>query len=400
MKKLLIITDNPYKLGGLERVTIDFANMMSKTYQVSIVCTDKKVDVDYSLYNLSKDVETIIDKSIQKEFSPNVLIRGLRFINKRYLGISNIGFLKRIYVNYCSYSNLINTINTNKYDVVVAMQLKLSIVLGYISDSVRSKTIGWQHNTYDAYFNMKKKYYWNQHQLASEYLKKLTRCIVLSDEDARLYKKNLNVEAKRIYNPITIGYKEFVTKPEVGTKRILWVGRITKVQKGIDYLIDIAETLKKIYVDFNLTIVGDGEDFLYLKQEISRRGLIENVVCVGRTNEVEKFYRESSVLISTSRWEGFGLTIVEAMAFGLPVIAFDNSGPDEIINSNDVGIIIPKYDIALFANRVNELLHDDKQLARMSVAAWTRAQDFTPNVISEYWKEEIDGKDFVSNNNC
>lgn len=400
MKKIAIIEYNPFGLGGIGRVLNEFANMMTDYYTVDIICLDRNVVVDRNKYGLKEKVNIITDKRVMEEFVPGVVNKGLRYINRKFLGIKNLRFLEYLYTDYSDFSNLIALCNQGNYTAIIGMQLRVSIILGKIADKLNCRTIGWQHNTYDAYFNMKGMYYWNQHQLASKYLGKLNGCIVLTDEDARLFNENLNVKARRIYNPNTIGNKQFIKKIQHGIKPILWVGRITIEQKGVDYLLDIAEKLRENCTNYQLTIVGDGPDFQYLKQEITNRKLLENVHCVGQTSNVEKYYEESSILISTSRWEGFGLTIVEAMAFGLPVIAFENSGPREIINSKDVGIIIPKYDTEKFAHKINELLQDEEQLMGMSYAAWRRSQDFNPDVISRDWKEEIDGKHSIGNSNC
>lgn len=392
MKKIAIIEYNPFGLGGIGRVLNEFANMMANYYTVDIICLDKNVVIDRNKYGLKDEVNVIIDRNVMDEFVPRIHIKGLRYVNKHFFGVKNLKFLEYLYTDYSDFSNLIALCNQGNYTAIIGMQLRVSIILGKIADKLAGKTIGWQHNTYGAYFNMKGMYYWNQHQLASKYLEKLNTCIVLTNEDVRLFNEKLNVKAKRIYNPNTIGNKQFVEKKEIGNKTILWVGRIAKEQKGVDYLLDIAEELKKIYVDFKLIIVGGGADFQYLKQEVDDRSLSKNICCIGQTNNVEKYYKKSNILISTSRWEGFGLNIVEAMAFGLPVVAFDNSGPREIINSNNVGIIIPKYDITKFAHEIKELLQDEKQLIKMSYAAWLRSRDFIPEVIEKDWKEEIDGK--------
>ena len=105
------------------------------------------------------------------------------------------------------------------------------------------------------------------------------------------------------------------------------------------------------------------------------------------TSNIIKHYINASIFISTSRWEGFGLVITEAMECGLPVVAFNNSGPQEIIESMKNGILIEKYDIE---NMIENLIYlIDNKTVRCSIAknAIERAQDFNMKNIMRKWIE-------------
>lgn len=391
MNRIAIIASNPFNIGGVGRVLNEFANMMSNHYRVDILCLDTETVVDRKKYGLKDEVNIIIDKNVSSELVPGLAIRGLRYINRKFVGNKNLNFLEYIYTDYSDFPNLISFCNSNDYVAVIGMQLRISVILGKISEHLQCKTIGWQHNTYDAYFNLKGNYYWNQHLLAEKYLNKLDRCVVLSDADAQLFDENLGVKAKRIYNPNSLGKATYQVNKLKKEKIILWVGRIAKIQKGLDYLIEIAGKLKEINDSFKLIVVGGGSDLSWLESEISLHGLSDNVKCVGATDNVEEYYSSSYMLLSTSRWEGFGLNVVEAMSFGLPIVAFDNSGPKEIFQAYNAGFVIPKYDTEKFAHSINRLLQDEEMWKKMSKSAWERSRDFTPQKIEKEWVEEIDG---------
>ncbi len=387
MKKMLIVTNNPYKLGGLERVTIDFANMMETGYKVDILCVDKNISVDYSLYGLSSQVDTIIDRNVQKDFSPNIFIKGVRFLNKKLLGITSISFLESIYTKCCNYNSLIKIINDGSYDLVVALQMKLSIILGSISSELKCKTIGWQHNSYEAYFNTRHNYYWNQHKLASKYLNLLNNCIVLTQEDAKNYKKYLGVEATCIYDPVRIGGSSRINSDN---PYILWVGRLEWQQKGLEHLLRIGELLKKKQSNIRILVVGNGKDSHLLKKEIERRHLQSNVILEGYSKNVVEYYKKASVLISTSNWEGFGLTLVEGMSYGVPIVAFDNTGPREIIAESLSGYLIRKNDFERFAHYTYKLFTNSGENKVMSQNAVKRSKDFSYASIRNKWIEIIE----------
>ena len=87
-------------------------------------------------------------------------------------------------------------------------------------------------------------------------------------------------------------------------------------------LLDIAEELfhHRGYGDWKLRIIGNGSGYKDTEEDIRRHGLEDQVELLGEREEVIPFYREASVFVSTSRWEGFGLVITEAMECGLPVV--------------------------------------------------------------------------------
>ena len=99
----------------------------------------------------------------------------------------------------------------------------------------------------------------------------------------------------------------------------------------LDYLIDVIKKISEEVPKLRVTIIGDGPSHNWLKAEIERTGLGEKVNLLGTTDNVYQFYGRASVMVQTSRWEGFGMTILEAMSCGIPVVAFHNYGPDEII---------------------------------------------------------------------
>ena len=254
-----------------------------------------------------------------------------------------------------------------------------------IADEINSKTIGWMHNSFDAYFETKNKYYWGQKNIFKNNLKKLDKCIVLTKEDRRLYKEEFGVEVDYIYNPLSFTTE---SKSNCLNKNILFVGRLIKEQKGLDYLMEIFKDVSVNNLGWNLIIVGDGQDKDYLENYIEKYNLSERVKIFAHTNKIIEFYLNASIFISTSRWEGFGLVVTEAMECGLPVIAFNNSGPREIINkSNHNGIIIEKYDLEAFKEALKDLIDSYELRKKISKNSITRANDFNKENIIKKWRE-------------
>lgn len=120
---------------------------------------------------------------------------------------------------------------------------------------------------------------------------------------------------------------------------ILAVGRLT-YQKGFDRLI-LAYSQLAANERLPLKIVGSGEQQTSLEEQISNLGLINDVEIIPFQKDITKYYELAKVFVLSSRWEGFGNVIVEALSCGTPVVAFDiPSGPAEILADNEYSILV------------------------------------------------------------
>lgn len=395
---IAFLTEDIFGIGGVQRVVSTLANAMAPGNNVSIICINKSIKVDRNIYQLDERVIVKNPKELQQINRGQYFKKGLRYINKKYFGFKNVGVLNYIYITKLDKDILSDFLNRNQFDIVVAAQLKLSMLLGSVADKVTTKCYGWQHNTFEAYFNTPHKYYWNQQALAKKYLARLEGCVVLSKADEEQYAKEIGLQTRCIYNPVHIvgGYEDATNKKQVseqqigakktneqGIKRILFVGRLVKEQKGLDYLVEIIK--RCLAYNYRFEIVGDGADRPYLEAEIHQSGLERKVRFCGSTKNIQDYYNNADLLVSTSRWEGFGLTLVEAMQFGIPCVAFDNSGPREILGDSGAGIIVSKYDIVSFVESIHMILEDDEKYDQFSIAARRRYQDFNPDIIAVEW---------------
>ena len=143
---------------------------------------------------------------------------------------------------------------------------------------------------------------------------------------------------------------------------IVYAGQIIR-GKGVDVLL---ESLAQVRAPFNCFIFGDGEQRRFCEELSHRLGLADRVFFKGfvSPDEIAIFYRKCSVVAVSSVWpEPFGAVGLEAMRFGLPVVAFDAGGIREWLSDGQNGFLVPWMDRAAYAERVEELL-GDKALAR------------------------------------
>jgi glycosyltransferase involved in cell wall biosynthesis len=145
---------------------------------------------------------------------------------------------------------------------------------------------------------------------------------------------------------------------------IVYAGQIIR-GKGVDVLL---ESLAQVRVPFTCFIFGDGDHREYCERLSRELGLANRVFFKGHVSpdEIAGFYRECSVVAVSSVWpEPFGAVGLEAMRFGLPVVAFDAGGIREWLTDRHNGFLVPWMDRAAFAARVEELLNDKAQARQM-----------------------------------
>lgn len=389
--KICFITYDIFELGGIQRVVSVIANELSKKHQIDILCTNSSSKENRYMYNLDNNINVDINGNlINKNINSKIVCKLLKELNKK-TGIINqeryINLLTRIYYPKEIQDKFIKYLNERKYDIVIGVTPEYSLLLGVISNKIKMKTIGWQHNSFDAYIRSKDAYFFNQDCLFKQYMNKLNCNIVLTNSDKEKYHDELNIESKVIYNPLSFKSKQ---KSRCLDKNIVFVGRLVERQKGIDLLIESFKKINDVDKDCKLKIVGDGPDKKKLVKMIADYGLEKNIEIVPSTNNIIKQYLDASIFVSTSRWEGFGLVITEAMECGLPVIAFDNSGPREIITENGKnGILVSDYNVNKLAEEILNLLKDDYRRQEISKNSIIRAKDFDIKNISCQWNEVI-----------
>ncbi len=373
-------------MGGVQRVVSNVANALSIENEVTVICIGEIDKIDRTIYNLKDSIE-IISQPIFNEGKLYKVIRKLILkIHQNTKLLDNKlfqNFLEDIYIPNITKDSLAKVLSEGDYDVVIGVEGFCSYLLGSIAELIDVKTIGWQHNSFDAYFNTPGKYYWKRDFIFKKHLPKLANVIVLTQEDKLKFNSHFNITTIKIFNPLSF---DLSVGNDLLSKNILFVGRLEEKQKGLDLLIKSFYLVNQNRPDWNLVIVGDGPDKKKLSDDITKYNLWGNVIIHPFTNRIQDFYVDASIFISTSRWEGFGLVITEAMTCGLPIVAFENSGPTEILDNGEYGILVPKYDVNKFAQAIIQLIENPNELRYYSQKSLERSKDFSLSEIIKQWE--------------
>jgi glycosyltransferase involved in cell wall biosynthesis len=173
--------------------------------------------------------------------------------------------------------------------------------------------------------------------------------------------------------------------PRPGAGRLVAVGRLVH-QKGFDLLLPAFAKLAPDHPEWTLTIWGEGEQRAALEALGARLGLAERVQLPGVTEQPGQWVEEADVFVLSSRYESFGNVITEAMAAGLPVIAFDCPwGPGDIIRDGEDGLLVSPEDVDALAAAMRRLIVDADLRRRLGEKAATNVQRFARAAIIAQW---------------
>lgn len=146
-------------------------------------------------------------------------------------------------------------------------------------------------------------------------------------------------------------------------------------EKGVDGVLRVARELAKLNVDFELWLVGDGDQASELKAQARADGLAERVRFLGFRDDVPALLRQADIFVSASHGEGMPLTLLEAMAAGLPGVVSDVVGNRDVVEDGDTGFLFPLDQPAVAAQAIARLAADQALFAHCSRTAHARARE-------------------------
>lgn len=349
MKNITFFIQNFSRSAGSERVTSIIANALSNKYNITIlsICGDNS-----SFYKINKNIKliTLIDKN--------------EINNKKYF-FKVLQALKKYY-------------SKNKVDLVIDVFASLSIYTLLLKKKYKYKSITWEHFNFNANVGLNKL----GRRMSA---KKAEYIVTLTEKDKMYYLEALpKMKSKitSIYNPTP--YKDVEVDNGLRENIVLSVGRLT-YQKGFDILLKTWSNIEKSMNDWKLLIVGSGEEYDNLIQIIKEYGL-KNVEFIAATNKIDEIYKKAKIYVSTARFEGLPMTMIEAQSFGLPIISFDyDTGPSDIVKSGEDGYLIENGNTEELNKALIGLMDNEKQITVFSDKAKISSKRFENSEIEKKW---------------
>ena len=368
--RIVYCTPALYFAGGMERVLTMKANYFAEHfgYDVTIILTDGKEKPIF--YPLSDKVKVInLNIGFEELWACSFLKKIFFYLKKQHL-----------------YKKLLNReLMRIRPDITVSMLRREINFINDIQDG--SKKIGEIHinranfrnfEGNNALKNLFSKFWMNS--LLSK-LQRLDRFVVLTEKDKEAWVELKNVCV--IPNPLSFTSTRRSTLSE---KRIIAVGRYCH-EKGYDLLLKAWVIVQNRTTDWRLEIFGEGDRTQY--EEMVDTLNLDRHRCVlnGRSSRIQDEFLNSSLSVCSSKFEGFGLVITEAMACGLPVVSFDCPwGPRAIISDGEDGMLVENGNVDKLAEALIMMIQHPEQRKSMADKAIENVQRFSIDQIAGQWK--------------
>lgn len=374
--KIVYCTPALYMAGGVERVLTLKANYFAENfgYDITIILTEGKGKPLF--YPLSAKVKVInLDIGFEDLWTCSFIKKVFVYLKKQHL------FKKRLK------QELIRI----RPDITVSLLRREINFITSIKDG--SKKIGELHINRAHYRNFEGKEanvlknlfskFWMNSLLAK--LRKLDRLVVLTEKDREAWVELNNVIV--IPNPLSISPEE---KSDLSKKRVIAIGRYCH-EKGYDHLLQAWTIVQKRCPEWHLVIFGDGDQTFYKSMIDDLHIDSQRCILNGRTTDVISEFVNSSIAVCSSRFEGFGMVVAEAMACGIPVVSFDCPwGPRAIISDGEDGILVENGNVEKLAEALVLMIQHPEQRIAMAGKAIENVQRFRIDQIAERWKSLFD----------
>lgn len=173
----------------------------------------------------------------------------------------------------------------------------------------------------------------------------------------------------------------------LNTKRVIAVGRHAH-SKGYDLLLEIWSEIAFDFPDWELYIFGKKNPALGLEDMAAGMGLSKSVHFKDPVSNIKEEYQKSSIFVLSSRYEGFGMVLIEAMGQGIPCVSFDCPyGPGDIINNGEDGFLIPLGDRQAFRESLKVLMTQEGVRKEMGKLAFEHVDGYLPDAIVPQWHQ-------------
>lgn len=322
--------------GGIESMVLNYYKRLDKNkLHFDFICNSDKYEIAYA--DQFEKMGSKIYYTVKRGSHP---MKYYRQLNRLFSKISSI--YDCIWFNTSDLANIIYLKLAKKYHI--------------------KKIIVHSHNSHLIVRGLKGTVYLNLHKIHKKNIKKYATDYWACSKEASNWMFPSNIKSQIIENAIDLKKTSFSSKKreEIKNKYALRntfvignVGRLN-FQKNQEFLIRIASELKKKKINYKVVIVGQGEEKENLEGQIKKMHLSSHVMLVGQQSDMQAWYSAFDLFLFPSRFEGLSVSLLEAQANGVPILASDKVSPKEIKINNNIGFMSLSKSSKYWANEIVE----------------------------------------------
>jgi len=360
LKTIIVYINSMNAAGGIERVISNLLQNWAVKYNIILLVKDEPYT---SFYPIPENVK---QESLNEVLKLNMNNRLQRIIAVLFNTIRTHSKLKH-YLKLTPYDYIYTTTPMNSLEVLLAgAKSKERLVISEHASA----------------FAVNKVY-----RMVKRLVYPKAKCISVPNlMDCKLYE---SWGCKTYYIPHLFTFHN-EWRNDLDSKIALNIGRLT-ADKQQSLLIRMWAAVRERY-DWKLWIVGSGEEKIHLEQEIKKYKLEDDILLLDHRKDIDKIYKQASLFLFSSKMEGFGMVLLEAMSFGIPCISFDcPSGPRDIVKNGYNGFLIEPGDEKQFVRYIQKYF-DMNEISRdqMGKNAFDTVQRWDNNKILECWYSIFD----------
>lgn len=376
--KLLYCIPSLYNPGGMERVLTQKVNYLAATgrYSITIVTVEQGDRPVY--FPLDPSIQWVdLNVDFKSHFGRNLPVKIWKHYRKMNL------YKKKLAIY----------LQLHPVDICLSMGGKELSFLPSLHDGslkvaemhfVRDYKMRFQALSHSG--NMSKRIGAYLSWRLDEDIRRFNHLVVLSKAEALAWQP-VSMPITQIYNPVNPVEGIDTDKMQ---KKIIAVGRL-EPEKGFHHLIEAWQRVAVKHPDWTLHIWGNGSVRTELEKQIGERGLEKQVLLKGTTSDITHEYLTSYANVASSLYEGFPMSLLEAMACRLPLVSFDcPSGPGELVREGENGFLVPVGDTEALAERLCRLIESPGQREEMAAASLRYSEMYHTEVIMQQWMNLFD----------
>ncbi|WP_248966252.1 glycosyltransferase family 4 protein [Sphaerisporangium perillae] len=370
--KISFLIHNVYGIGGTIRTTLNLAAALADTHEVEIASVLRHREQPRFAIDPRVRVVPLVDIRPDGRDAANPLLhqpaRVFPSAEGRYRQYSRLTDQRaEEYLHECG------------ADVVIGTRPGINVYLARFG-SPGAVRIAQEHLTHDTHRERLRA------ELARHY-RVLDAVVTTTKADAAAYRAKMPLPGVRML-AVPNSVPEPPNPPSDGTAKVIAAaGRLVR-GKRFDLLIEAFAEITAKHPDWRLRIYGGGTQQDRLQQLIDRTGLTGRAALMGPHSPIEAEFAKASIVAVSSDAESFGMTIVEAMRCGVPVVSTNCPlGPAEIIHDGVDGRLVPVGDPHALAGALLDLIDDEPARRRMGAAALARARRYDPPAIARRYGE-------------